>query len=598
MLDHDYIFDFKRVIYNIETENYDDFKKIIVEMYRSDVTIDHEKISDIIVGLSIKERFDLIDFIMTVFSVDFKKLTLNKIQLTNLFLLSGRKGLDFIMSRYSIENFTNNLDICLSRGSLFVLKKFENDHNVIIKNMIKELIFLNFSNEYIDHLRRKVGDYYIFSSVVERINSGHTADNIFLKYFIEENKDIFYLQDHSKNNFLHLILKSENYEIIDFVLRTFPFMLNDLNDIGYSPMMKSFVCANSDTFEILWNAQGTIKSIFDKDINNVLHLYVKKEDIYDKEKKFNIIKSDINDVMLLTKNKKGETAYSLLVRDNYISELSYIFSHRKEKTDIENANFDINDIEKYVILGDIVAVSHILYKSKSNSRILSQFNKSTLMNKASLFEVFMLLFEYGINVNGISPCETKTPIMSAIENKDVNSALFFLKNKCEINTVHDGLNCIIMAANNKMDDLIYFLLKEKIDVPINHLKGTVYEKWMSLADLETQKLSVVIFNEKKSLFRKKSLSNDKFSILKSDDDNIKAKKNILNAYYSSENILSFFQKLENFDIKSDLVFDKNKFKDVVFFYKSDTLFLGDLGIKRENFKQKLHYNYFKVRKLI
>lgn len=166
---------------------------------------------------------------------------------------------------------------------------------------------------------------------MERINSGHTADNIFLKYLIEENKDIFYLQDHSKNNFLHLILKSENYEIIDFVLRTFPFMLNDLNDIGYSPMMKSFVCANSDTFEILWNAQGTIKSIFDKNINNVLHLYVKTEDLYDKEKKFNIIKSDINDIMLLTKNKKGETAYSLLVRDNYISELSYIFLIGKKK---------------------------------------------------------------------------------------------------------------------------------------------------------------------------------------------------------------------------------------------------------------------------
>lgn len=629
--------DFEDIMYvlknSIQSENYEKAKEIVFLLYKNHTDKIKDRIDEVIVELIVKENFDFTNLIKDIFNL--KDLILSKEALSILFNKGTIDGINYLYNNFQqLELIKDNI-FYIHRGSINVIDFLIKNYSLNLKKLSQESLMLaNYDKDYLDFIKRKISlnNYDLLNLVVNLVNKNEENYNDYIVNLIKNNTEVFLLKDIDNSNFLMKIVNSKNYEIIAFVIEYFGFMQNEITSKGEIPLIYSVKNKDVDLFRIIATAESTNLNLFDKNINNVLHYLFSEEVIFGKDEKFDIILPYIDNDMLLLTNKEGKTPLYLLCENEKLEELKELIllgiinndnvnypSLGKTVGDFYELNYlnvqphykeeykkimTSENIEQGIIKNDIIYLSKVLAELDIKKARLNDVSYDSFMNKASSFECVLLLEQYGFNINGINPEEVETPLMKAVERKDIACSLYLISHGAEINTNIDingeKQNALLLAYKNEDYAIIFNLLRSKIDVDVDFLNNTLYETWITYTLLPKENIIPIQF--KKEIIKEGGLFDKTqkiaYKINKNDTDEIILKKTVLNIIEDVDNFKDLFKKCNKAKIKCEISYMKNKLFDVFFEKENLKLRLSDLGILREDFKNKLNYNYFTLNKLL
>lgn len=611
-------------------ENWSEVKNIIIQIYKTQNFEVFKKIVPFLITyLSIKEKDDLIKFLLEMFNIgNNEKFIFDEELLSDTFIYGNITSISYILNSVDTQSqfIKKNIEY-FKRGSLNILKCWESKFNVILdKDFFKKIFLFSSSNEYAQYIKEKSGvnNYDIIELLVEIIFENDHYYNEKICDFISNNQDYLYVFNINNENILNRIIKSNNYYVIKYLIDNFKFLINHYNMNESYALFESLKFSNVEIFELIALHENTDINVFDDKLCNVLHNYAYNFSLIENAKdKFNIIISKINDEVLLLSNMNGETpllsmaklglieeirilAVSGLinecnanykVQDKSLLDMVNISVIEKYKQENLNNTVDLGSIEEYALSKNIIQLSRLLYLKKSDKNKRKDINNNvailSLVNKSSDINIIKMFSFYGISVNGINAEEIETPLMKSIKNRDIDLALFLLNQKCEINTTVSGVNNLKIALEQDIEIIIFLLLRERIEVDLNILVDTKYNKWKFV--IKEEKIDNFNYKREKykeSFFDKKEVF--KYRINKNDTEDIKIKKNIRNIIDSSSNVIELIEKCNSYNIKIDFIYEKNHLSKIYF---NNDISHESIGLTLSNIKEKINYNYFELKKI-
>lgn len=607
----------------IFSEKWDDVKKTIIDLYKLN-ELTKDDVSRIYINVLLKNNFEMLIFIETLFET--KEIELNESHVDLIFLKGTLDHIHFIKNK-NTKKLKEISQSYKRRGSISLLEYIRQNEGLDVDYHDRTMLMsANNQKDYVEYIKKTFSisdkDYARF---VVRLTEDNDFDvNEFIIGLLKNNIEITYQFNQYKNNLLMNAINLSNYQIVDFLVDYYPYLINVFNNSQKNALFVSALGRSLEIFQKIANSPNTNLKLFDQDLNNVLHLLLKKNDPDMMEKILSMVDL-INDEILLSTNKLGETPLYLMCLGQHTELIKLLIS--KKIINDNNINypslnktvadfFDLNvlhakpyvyqyrsvteeDIERELLDSNIIFLSRKLYLAEQGKLVKKDILFTSFINKAKSFETFLLLKGYGININGIDSEDVETPLMSAIRRGDQDMALFLINSGADLNTQIEQENNLTLAVKNKLDTVVYWLLKNKIDVNTACLNDEpTYLNWKKFVLLPEEKLTPLNFEKqivKKGLFDK--IKKIEYKIEKTDNEETILKKIILNAYDDSKTFNDFFEKITELNIQYDIMFLGQKFFNIVFI-KGDLGFsLNDLNIKREDIKEKLNYNYFELKKL-
>lgn len=608
-----------------ELDNHE-VKKLISYFYKNHPDYIKDELEEILLIAIVVNNYEVVDFIKNVF--DIKAFDLSEKGSEFIFKGANIEGIHYLIENFKVNDFSK-YRYFVNRGSIGLLELFIDKYHLDLNTLNKEeLLMANSDKKYFDFITKQIeiDRHALFNLIVDYSSSFNEDKKTFVKNFILENKDVILMKDVNNVNFLAKILKNENYEIIEFVINELGFMLNELDNKFETPIVSLMSSMSSDIFELLITNKSTNLNLFDKNVDNIMHKMIKnKENIIDFDIKFKMLSKLIdNDILLLT-NKDGKTPLFLLVENEMIEEIKNLIL--LEVINEENVNYpslgktlgnyyDINclnvqplkkeknknvmtseNLEDGVIKQDLVYLSKVLFEMDFKKSRIMRVEHNGFMNKAKNFETVLLLSIYNFDINGINEEEVETPLMLAIKRHDEGCALFLLSQQCQVNTKIDNETPLLIAFNEKMENVLISILKKKPEENLFFLKNTIYENYIKLSYIPREKIIKLDFNKeniKSGLFDK----NEKlgYKIHKGDSKETIFKKELLNIYEVAKNFEDLFKICDEKNIKYEVLFLGFKFFNIDFKNKDNLHFnFNEIGLSRDEVKQKLKYDYFKLK---
>lgn len=613
--------------YYTQEENWENVKKILSVLYKNYNKDINSNIGYIITEITLTENQDMISFVKNVFNV--KELKLKADLLGKMFLAGTINSIKLLHDNFHGVNLSDT-KVYANRGSLDLLKFMKLFYNIDYSDFPQtDLLKANSEPEYFNFIKNElnINNNKLFEIITNLVMENNEFSNHFISEVLNKNQDLVLFKDLNGESILFKMIKYENKECIKFIANHHDYLLNDFNNSNETPLIYTAKNNSVEIFNILLSCEKTNIHLFNKNMDNVLHILL-KEDLSEREEKFKSLISHIDNDLLLFTNKEGKTPLYIICELNKIEELKQLISNGIVNDDninypslgrvvgdfyklnVLNVKQSIDgkykkvmtpsNVEDGILQNNLVYLSKALYEIDMKKARMTHTSFNSFMNKAQSFECVLLMANYNFDINGINPEEVETPLMLAIERNDLPCAIYLINKNCEINTqIEDGINSLVMAYNKGMSPVICLLLKNKIEVENEFLSESSYSEWMSFAEIPNEKIKPIDFNKeniKKGIFGKNEKM--KYKINKTDSEIVILIKNILNIIDDSRSFEILINHCKINDIEVVPYFIKNKFADL-FFYKGDKkLNLNQLGLSRAEIKEKLNYNYFELKRIV